>query len=263
MGTVSLFFLNRIPDVAPPDKEVTAKIAVPWGAIAAHPPFRKLLRLNVAWSFAYGGVATFTVAYLRVETGLAEGTIMLVTALAFIGGLAGLAYFESRTDRLGSKPVLTFCLMLWMMILVGWLAFSGGVIVPRLPLIILLQLAMGFAYALVNMNNTRLAMVIAPEMGRSHFFALYSVMGNLTLGLTPIVWGLVIDGFGDVRIDIAGWEFNRYGLYFLGTLAAFAVTLAFCRRLDEPRALDIDELLKDILRAPHRLWLRLWPRGQP
>jgi MFS family permease len=263
MGAISLNFLKRIPDVAPPERDITAKIAVPWRAIAAHPPFRKLLRLNVAWSFAYGGMTTFSVAYLRVEAGLPEGTIMLVTALAFLGGLAGLIYFESRTDRLGSKPVLLFCLTLWLLILTGWLVFAGGIVRTALPLVIALQLLMGFAYALVNMNQTRLAMVLVPEMGRSHFFALFSVVGNLTLGLTPILWGIVIDGFSPLRFTLAGWELNRYSLFFTGTLIAFAVTLGLCRKLDEPSARDIDELLRDILRTPQRLWIRLWPRGQP
>ena len=263
MGAISLNFLKRIPDVAPPEQEITAKIGVPWRAIANHPPFRKLLHLNVAWSFAYGGMATFSVAYLRVEAALQEGTIMLVTALSFLGGLAGLAYFESRTDRLGSKPVLMFCLALWLLILLGWLAFAGRALHPRLPLIILLQLLMGFAFALVNMNQTRLAMVLVPKMGRSHFFALFSVVGNLTLGLTPILWGLAIDGFSNLRINLFGWELNRYSLFFLGSLAAFGLTLLLSRKLDEPRAQDIDALLRDILRTPQRLWLRLWPRGQP
>ena len=49
-------------------------------------------------------------------------------------------------------------------------------------LVLFLELLMGFAYALVNMNNTRLAMVLSPAMGRSHFFALYSVVANLSLG---------------------------------------------------------------------------------
>ena len=263
MGAISLNFLKRIPDVAPPETEITAKIGVPWRAIAAHPPFRKLLHFNVAWSFAYGGMATFTVAYLRVEGGLPEGTIMLVTALSFLGGLAGLTYFDSRTDRLGSKPVLTFCLGLWLLILLGWLALAGRVVHPQLVLVILLQLLMGFAYALVNMNQTRLAMVLVPEMGRSHFFALFSVVGNLTLGITPILWGLAIDACRALRLNLAGWELNRYSLFFLGTLAAFGLCLVLCRKLDEPRARDIDELLRDILRTPQRLWLRLWPRGQP
>ncbi len=262
-GTISLNFLKRIPDVPPPENEITAKIGVPWRAIAAHPPFRKLLRLYIAWSVAYGGMAAFTVAYLRVEAGMPEGTIMGVTALAFLGGLAGLAFFQSRTDRLGSRPVLTFCLALWSLILLGWLAFSGRLVHPRLGLVTALELLMGFAFALVNMNNTRLAMVLAPEMGRSHFFALFSVVGNLTLGLTPILWGLVIDGFRNLHVNLAGWELNCYSLFFLGTLAAFLVTIALCRSLDEPQARDIDELIRDLLRTPQRLWLRLWPRGQP
>jgi MFS family permease len=261
MGAVSLIFLKRVPDVRPPEQEVTAKIGVPWRAIASHPPFRKLLHLNVAWSIAYGGVTTFTVAYLRAEAGLAEGTIMLVTGLAFLGGLAGLLWFQSRTDRLGSKPVLTFCLAIWILILLGWIALSGKLVIPSILLVLALQLAMGFAFALVNMNLTRLAMVIAPVMGRSHFFALYSVAGNLSLGVSPILWGLVIDAVGDAKRYLAGVELNRYSLYYVGALAAFLITFAFCRRLEEPQARDIDELLMDILRFPQRLWLRLWPRG--
>jgi len=43
------------------------------------------------------------------------------------------------------------------------------------------------------MSNTRLAMVVIPVMGRNHFFALYSVIGNVALGLAPIGWGILID----------------------------------------------------------------------
>lgn len=263
MGAISLNFLNRIPDVTPPEKEITAKIGVPWRAIAAHPPFRKLLHLNVAWSFAFGGLSTFSVAFLRAEAALNEGTIMLVTALSFLGGLSGLAYFESRTDRFGSKPILTLSCILWLLILLGWLTLAGKTLHPSLPLVVLLQLLMGFAYALMNINQTRLAMVLVPEMGRSHFFALYSVVGNLTLGVTPILWGLAIDLSSQLRLTFTFWELNRYSLFFLGTLAAFAIALFLCRHLDEPRAMDIDSLIRDILRTPQRLWLRLWPRGQP
>ena len=34
------------------------------------------------------------------------------------------------------------------------------------------------------MANTRLAMAVIPVMGRNHFFAIYSVVGNVTLGMT-------------------------------------------------------------------------------
>lgn len=261
MGAVSLIFLNKIPDVAVPHEERSGKGAVPWLAIARHPPFRKLLALSVAWSVAYGGISTFTVAYLRVGAGLAEGTIMVVTALSFIGGLIALASFASRTDRFGSKPVLTFGLWVWMAILVGWFLLAAGPIPARFRFLIAIELLMGFAYALVNVNNTRLAMVLVPEMGRSHFFAMYSVVTNLALGLAPMGWGLLIDAFGDRRYGGGGMELNRFSFFFLCALVAFGVALVLCRRLDEPRARDVDEVIRDVLRAPQRLWLRLFPRG--
>jgi MFS family permease len=260
-GAVSLVFLKRIPDMVPPVREGSSGEPVPWLEIWRHAPFRKMLRMNVAWSIAYGGVGTFTVAYLKSEAGLADGSIMVVTGLAFLGGLAGLAYFESRTDRLGSKPVLTFCLVYWIGIMLGWFLLAGGVVRPRFGLVLMIELLMGFAYALVNMNNTRLAMVLVPEMGRSHFFALYSVVANLTLGLAPVLWGLTIDAVGDHHVRWQGIELNRFSFFFLGVLAAFGVALVLCRRLDEPKARDIDELLREILQSPQRLWLRLWPRG--
>jgi MFS family permease len=120
---------------------------------------------------------------------------------------------------------------------------------------------MGFAYALVNMNHTRLAMLTVPIMGRTHFFAIYSVVANVTLGLSPVVWGLLIDLFGLRQWTWHGFELNRYSFFFLGALVCFAGTLWVCRRIEEPRARAMDELIKDLLRSPQRLWLRLWPRG--
>jgi MFS-type transporter involved in bile tolerance (Atg22 family) len=217
--------------------------------------------MNAAWSVAYGGINAFTVAYLKVEAGMSEGSILIVTGLAFLGGLAGLGYFESRTDRLGSKPVVAFCLSIWMLIMLGWLLFGARVVAPRVGLLLPLELLMGFAYALVNMNNTRLAMVLAPMMGRSHFFALYSVVANLTLGLAPVFWGLLIDAFGPREFHWHGLELNRFSFFFLCVFSVFVLALILCRKLDEPKARNMDELIAELLQSPQRLWLRLWPRG--
>jgi len=259
-GVASLNFLKRIPDVPPPEAEVQSTTPVPWGEIARYEPFRKLLRMCVAWAIAYGGLGAFTVAYLKTEAGMGDGSILLVTGLAFLGGLAGLGYFESRTDRLGSKPVVAFCLAVWILIMLGWFLLAGGILHSKFSLVLLLELLMGFAYALVNMNHTRLAMLLVPPMGRSHFFALYSVVANLTLGLAPVLWGLVIDAIGSRRFRWQGVEFNRFSIFFLCVSTVFAITLVLCRRLDEPKARNMDELIAELLQSPQKLWLRLWPR---
>ena len=73
MGGTSLIFLRRIPDVeVPAEAGRNDNEPVPWRAIAAHPPFRQLLRVNLAWPFAVGGISAFTTAWLKAEAGLSD-----------------------------------------------------------------------------------------------------------------------------------------------------------------------------------------------
>ncbi|MHB1305943.1 MAG: MFS transporter [Limisphaerales bacterium] len=261
-GTVSLTFLRRIPDAPTPAMGALNPEPVPWRAIVGHLPFRRLLWMNVAWSLAYGGMTTFTVAYLKVAGGLSENWVLFLTATAYVGGLGGLALFGSRLDHHGSRPALLLCVAAWGLIGVGWMLVSGGVWPVRWAILLPLQIAMGLGFAVFSMANTRLAMTTIPVLGRDHFFALFSVVANLALGIAPILWGLLIDAFGSRRLTLAGFELNRYSVFFALTTLGFLVTLARCRGLEEPRAGNVEVLLRDLLRqAPLPSWMRFWPRG--
>jgi MFS family permease len=262
MGAVSLTFLNRIPDAEMSEEVRASKGRVPWLEMLRYPPFRTLLRALVGYSIAYGGLTAFTVAFLKAETGLSEGQILLVTSAAFLGGLSSLWLLGSRLDHLGSKPVLTFCFAGWVAVLGGWICLSGGVFPVKLVSVLVLQFLMGLLAALIQMAITRLAMAVIPVMGRNHFFAIYSTVGNVTLGLAPIGWGLLIDAVG-VRAPVwLGLAWNRYTIFFAGAALAFTVTLALARRLHEPEAASMEDLLREILiQSPQRFWIRFWPRG--
>jgi MFS family permease len=262
-GVTSLSFLKRIPDAEMPEEIRTAKARVPWLEMARYPPFRKLLHAVVGWSIAYGGMTAFTVTFLKTSGGMAEGKILLVTSAAYLGGLSSLWFLGgSRLDRLGSKPVLTFSCAAWLAVLAGWVTLSGGVFPLKLSLVLLLQFLMGLLAALVQMSNTRLAMAIIPVMGRNHFFAIYSVVGNVTLGLAPIGWGLLIDAVGARSPMWLGLSWNRFTIFFAAAAVAFVLTLFLARRLDEPQAASMEELLREILiQSPQRFWLRFWPRA--
>ncbi len=261
-GAASLFFLKRIPEVETPEQARTSTTGVPWREIASFPPFRKLLRMIVAWAFASGGITTFTVAFLRVQANLPEGLILLLGSTAFIGGLSSLWFIGPRLDRVGSKPVLIFSFLTYAAILLGWFGMASGVLYPGLALVCFLQFLTGLAAALVGMANTRLAMAIIPQMGRNHFFALYSVVANITLGISPIVWGLMIDFFGTFKASWFGLEWTRYTIVFLAMFVGFLVTIFMSRKLHEPEAASFEQLLKEVLiQSPQRVWLRLWPRA--
>jgi len=262
MGAISLSFLKRIPDAEMPEEIKTSKTRVPWLAMIQHPPFKKLLVMLFGYSVAYGGMTAFTVAFLKVEAGMPEGEILALTSISFLGGLSSLWFLGSRLDRLGSKPVLTFSFAMWMAVLVGWSSLSGGIWSLKLWLIIALEFLMGLLAALVQMSNTRLAMAIIPVMGRNHFFAIYSVVNNVTLGLAPIAWGLLIDAVGTRSPMWLGLAWNRFTIFFVAAACAYLATLVLARRLDEPEAASMEELLREILiQSPQRFWLRFWPRA--
>jgi MFS family permease len=260
-GGVSLVFLKRIPDVPTPDPVKVSPVRVPWLAMMRYPPFKKLLGAVTTWSVAYGGMTAFTVAFLRVEAGLSETKILLVTSVAFLGGLSSLGFLGHRLDRLGSKPVLTFAFAAWLMVLAGWIALSGRAVELKMALLLCLQFMMGLLAALVNMANNRLAMAIIPKMGRNHFFALYSVIANVTLGIAPIGWGLMIDAIGRHEAVWLGLSWNRFTVFFAAASVAFLCSLVLARSLDEPEAASMEDLLREILiESPQRFWLRFGPR---
>jgi len=146
--------------------------------------------------------------------------------------------------------------------LVGWATLAGGMLPPQLVTVLFLQCLMGLLAALVSMSNTRLAMAVIPVMGRNHFFAIYSVVSNVTLGLSPIAWGLLIDAVGKGSPVWLGIEWNRFTIFFAAAVVAFGAALGFSRKLDEPQAASLEELLREILiQSPQRFWLRFWPRG--
>lgn len=261
MGAVSLFFLKRIPDVPIPETVRTSREPVPWGAMIRYEPFKKLLRTATAWSVAYGGMNAFTVAFLKARSGLSEGQILLISSAAFLGGVSSLWLLGSRFDRVGSKPVLGAACVGWLLVLAGWGAWAGGAIATSLPFVIGLQFLMGLLAAAVNMANNKLAMSIVPAMGRNHFFAIFSVVSNVSLGLAPIAWGLLIDAVGQYAPRFLGLEWNRFTVFFAGAALAFTVVLLFVQRLDEPKAASMQALLREMLiQSPQRFWLRFWPR---
>jgi MFS family permease len=261
MGAISLRFLKRIPEGEMPAEVRTSNTPVPWMEMVRYAPFHKLVRTVVAWSLAYGGMTAFSVAFLKTSVQMPEGQILLVNSLSFLGGLSSLWIIGARLDALGSKPVLSFSFGIWILISLGWASMAGHLIAPTFGLIVALQLLMGLFAALVAMSNIRLAMAVIPVMGRNHFFAIYSVLSNLSLGLAPILWGIVIDGIGAAEMRWGGADWNRYTIFFAASAAVMVIALGLARRLVEPEAASMDMLLREVLlHSPQRILVRIWPR---
>lgn len=260
-GLASLFFLWHIPETAPPEAVQESATPVPWKDLLLHPPFRKVLAFAMIWAAAFGGIAPFTVAWLKTEAAMPEDWILQVTAISYLGGLAAVWMTNRRLDAFGSKPMMSLAMVLWVGIMGTWLALSRGSLPVSNSVLVPLHIAMGFAGALVGMSMLRLVMGSIPEMGRSHFFAIFSVTANVAMGASPIIWGVVLDVLRESGFVQARWGITNYSVFFSGVGLMLLLGLFLCLRLSEPAAVPMNRLLRDILiDSPQRLWLRFWPR---
>jgi MFS family permease len=149
----------------------------------------------------------------------------------------------------------------WLFICAGWTLVAGRVLQPTIVLVLVLQFLMGLGTVLINMSATRLAMIIVPEMGRAHFFALYSVVGSLALGISPVLWGVMIDALHPLDAAWGVIHCNRFSMFFAAAGLVFFATIVLARRLQEREAAPLEDLLRDLLiESPQRVWLRFWPR---
>ena len=62
-------------------------------------------------------------------------------------------------------------------------------------------------------TQTNLALGLV-RMGRNHFLSIYSVLGNVTLGIAPIGWDLLFDAVGWRAPPWRGLSRNRYTVFF-------------------------------------------------
>lgn len=220
--------------------------------------------MNVAWSLASGGALTFIVSFLKGMLDLQEQTILLITSVTFIGGVLNQFLLRSVLDRHGSKPVMAIAIVLWIAVMALWALVAGRLLHPGLGTLILLMFGVGLANSLVNLANVRLAMIVIPERGRSHYFAVYSVVGSVTLGLAPIAWGVLVDALHATATMVAGFEANRFSILFATLAGMFGLTLLSSLRLEEPEAENLDEIVGSVMGASRiRYWLRYWFRSTP
>ena len=253
-GAISLPLLSRIPDATPQPEADGGKGPVPWLELSAYPPFRRLLYVNATWSLAYGGLTTFVVKYLKDGADMHGDKILYFMSISFLGGLAAPWLAGVRMDRLGSKPLLSFTMVLGFIIGAGWWLAASGIVAPGWSLSLPLMLLLGLINALFSAANNRLAMHLVPAFGRNHFFALFMVVWQVTLGLSPIFWGLLLDVIGPWEFSALGLIWNRYSIYFALVAGAFAGAFACCRRLEEPTAAEIHELVRELLIIEPRRW---------
>ena len=255
-ATMSLNFIRRIPDVAASETVRKSSELVPWGNILAYPPFRELLKFNVLFMAVIGSLGVFTIEYLREFPKFDVSVVLYLSGISFIGALVSLPFSGRLVDEAGSKPVMTGALALFSVTILGWFLVAAGVLPCSLWVIGILNFLSGVAGANFNLANVRIIMATMPEMGRNHFFALFTVITSLGLGAAPIVWGVSLDFIGTYEAVTGAFHWRRHSIYFLALFVLNIIAMTFIRRLHETRGGEAPSLVYARLRRAGRLWHR-------
>jgi MFS family permease len=255
-ATLSLNFIRRIPEVAAEETVRKSSEPVPWGKILSYPPFRELLRFNVLFMAVIGSMGVFTVEYLREFPHFDVSLVLYLSGVSFVGALVSLPFVGRLVDEVGSKPVMTGALVLFGTVILGWFLVAAGVLPCSLWVIGTLNFFAGVAGSNFNLANVRIIMATMPEMGRNHFFALFTVITSLGLGAAPIVWGVSLDFIGTYEAVTGAFHWRRHSIYFLALFVLNLIALSFIRRLHEGRSHEAPSLVYAKLKRAGRHWQR-------
>jgi len=257
---ISLLFLRRIPDVPPPQRDGDAR-RVPWKEMGLYPPFFRLLVYNVIIFSALAGSGVFWVPCLRDQFGLSDTQILLFGSLTSIVAAVSLLWLRHVVDRVGSRPVLALANVMLALHFAAWAALAARLMPLTWWSILLIQPASGLGLAALNVGNQRLAMSTVPEMGRSHFLALFSVVNGLTLGILPVAWGVALDSLAGWRHGWERLEWNHFSVLYLALVLLAITAQVWHTRLTEPRAMTTEEFFRELLvKTPARALTRLLAR---
>ena len=260
LAGMSLIYLKRIPDapVSPAAKEGGEE--VPWRAMLQHGPFLKLVIFHSMMMLALSGGGLIFIPFARDQLGCSDSKFMILHLIwGSIFVLTSLATGK-MLDRVGSRPVLGLSALIFGIHWLGWGAVAAHLLPFQWGIIFFQQATAGVGLALYNSAHMRLLMGTVPAMGRSHFFALFSVAASLVAGLAPLGWGLLTDAMRSVKFG-TGVEVNRFVILYVTMTVILIPAMVALRRIEEARASTTEELLRElVLETPWRSITRWWNR---
>jgi MFS family permease len=254
---MSLLYLRRIPDV-PVEKISPNPNPLPWKEMIFYPPFFKYILYNMVTNVAFGASNVFWVRFFRVGLQESNTVVLYIAAATMLVVAVNLVMIGPLLDRTGNKPALAASGLVFVCHFSGWALVAAHVLPPNLVMFTIQTLTAGLAGALWNLANVRIVMGIVPHMGRPHFLALYSVAGNLALGLSPLAWGMVMDALAQWHHAWGLWEWNCFSVFYVSLAATIIVGLLLLRRVAEPVTMSWDEFMTELLvKTPSRSISRL------
>jgi len=259
-AVASLYYLKRIPDV-PVAEEVRSRSSepVPWKAIWSYRPFQRIVLFNCVVLAGWAGGGVVSVPFLRDMFAVKDSTFMYLTAIWGCFYMVGVYFLGKQVDTAGSKPLLVNSIVWQAVHFGGWMLIAAGIVPFNWWSLCFQQATWAVAVALFSLANTRLLMATVPVMGRSHFFAIHSVVTSLVSGFAPFLWGLLVDGSKEWHFWLGPVHLHTFSLVYLLVVLVVLSSLFLLSKIEEPKAMPADDFFNEFfIRTPVRAFSRIF-----
>jgi MFS family permease len=209
---VSIRFLTGQPEPIPAR-------SIPGGALRqlreplAQSGFRRYVLFSAAWGFSVHFVAPFFAVYMLMQIGISVASVMTFSALGIVSNLVGQRVWGPLADRHGDLQVMRQA-GFWVAIQPFWwlLTDASG---PGYFLMPVLSIIGGFVWGGFMLATGNLMMRLAPETGKTSFFAVQGALGGAFGAAGPIVGGAVAGLLASSWIGQASGPFEGLKALFL------------------------------------------------
>ncbi|HEY96787.1 MAG TPA: MFS transporter [Dehalococcoidia bacterium] len=165
--------------------------------------FRRLLQFLLFWGFASNLAIPFFAVYMLVRLGFPLAWVIGFSILSQVFNIIFLRVWGHYVDRFGSKAVLSVCVSIYLLVILGWIFTT----MPEryfltIPLIFILHIFMGIATAGVNITIATIGLKLAPQGEATSYLAGASLAVNVGAGLGPLCGGFLADFFINRQLNL-------------------------------------------------------------
>ena len=246
---VSVFVLSRQPEPVPAQSVgggFGAQLAQPF----RHKGFRSYLVYSMVWGFAMQLAAPFFTVYMVRDLKVGVETAMLLAGLSTVANLLGQRFWGPMLDRYGDRQVQRVVVLTLALQPVWWLFTSASG--PGFYLMLLLGVTGGFATGGNLLATGNLTMRLAPELGKTSFFAVQAALGGAAGALGPLTGGALAAALAAGFTPLPGWLFEGLKTLFVLSgvlrLAAWGLLHRVPEPVGKPRLRTV-VLLRDVART--------------
>ncbi len=238
-----LFFLNRMKFPDPVMQRRSRAIAVSdLLSTLRNTNYLRLCLFVGLWGLLLNASMPFYTMYIIDRLNLGMGTMVMLTTMASLGGLASLKAWGALCDRYGNRPVMHAAALVW-----GFTAFAmwaaarpGWTLHLYAAYFIVGAMTAGFQLAQFN-----LMIRLAPNDNRAAFVAVFIAITSFFSAIGPIMGGGFLGWLpGNIGI-IFGLSFESYHLLFAGTALGGVLVSILLGKVKEPA----EQPLQDVWQA--------------